>query len=367
MPHSSNSLPDDLPFGADNHLYNAWRRSTDGRFAREHDADDERDYGAFVASTQASYGARHGGLASIAPTSIHNVPNKLKRLLRRFPILTWAIIGIFQLGLILTTTGIVLGAATAHARGSGGTKVAVVVLVVWGFVMMVGSAAGGWTVRKGRKEREKLEQRWVADEEIKEKRMTRELAGQQSKLHEIRERKRSLSRGRSFTSVQNQPSPEQRPSFQEMTPAPSQYPEEDEIKPLPLAPMEPMPGDALGILGSGEISPPAFEPQHQSSPIDRESTWTHHLDLSDTDSDSSARARALTNVLIRDNDVLMRNLVRTVSHGGSTPTVLPTSSAVIEANFGVMGGSGSTALGSNTAIHDTSATLLNSSPEHESS
>jgi len=368
MPVSSDSLPDEpLPFGADNNIHQNWRRSTSGRgLAREQDRHASRDYAGFVADTQALYGARSGACASIAPSSIHNVPTKLKRLLRRYPVLYWVLIGVFQLGVILVTIAIVLGAATAHARGAGSAKVAVVVLVIWGFALMIGSAAGGWTVWKGRKERARLERQWAVEEERKERRSIREKMKEENKRQEIKERERSLSRtrsqsrGRSLRGVQRRPALGSRPSFQEMTPAPSHHPDEDAMKTLPPTPTGPIPADALGIIGRiGAIQTPV-EPHHEADQQDRESTWTHHLDLSDDDSDSEERAKALNDVLIRDNDVLMRDIVRTVSRA-STPKVLHASPTIREATLGVFD-SDSTTLESGPTAQDTTATLINSPP-----
>lgn len=405
MPRSSDSLPDEpLPFGTDNHIHQNYRRSSSvGRPAREQDGNDNDDYAAFVADTQASYTAPTGGRASIAPSNIQNVPNKLKRLLRKYPILRWVLIGVFQLGVILLTAGVVLAATTAHAKGPGGAKVAVIILVIWGIAFMASSAAGSWTVWKGRKERARLERQWAVEEEIKERGRVREKAKEDFKRQEIKERERSLSRsrgrrsksrGRSITGVQRHrypamesrpsfqerrrsesrgegltgfqrqryPAMESRPSFQEMTPAPSQYPHDDESKPLPLVPTSPIPADALGILGTGDLSPQRMQPHHsERDQADRDSTWTHHLDVSDSDS-SQERARVLTNVL-RQNDGLMRDIVRTVSRTGTpqaqvftlSPTTMQAASAILDSN--------STAPDSGS--QDYSATLINSSPEHE--
>ena len=316
MPRSNDSLLDvTLPFATEHQIHQEWRRSTSaGRHTPGQDNEDY-NYATVAAETQASHAASVGGPTSIAPSSIENVSSKLMGLLRKHRNLLWVLFSVFQLGIIFMTTAIVLGAATAHNRGPGSAKVAVVVLVVWGFVLVIGSAAGGWTVWEGRKQRARLEKEWAIEEEIKEKQRIREKAKEEFMRSRIKERHRSLSgnrarrstsHGRSITGVGDK-YPERRPSFQAMapagnTPAPSQYPYDNEDATMPPLPI---PVDAIGDTGPGGR---------------RSSTMTHFFDDKISDQDPNEDGAELLHQARQQNNGLMGEIETTVFPRGNHQT-----------------------------------------------
>lgn len=238
MARSSNSLPTSpLPFGADTHSHNAYRRSTTVLGGPYDEAQqDQQDYVSFVAAAQAEDARANRASASIPPTSVRDLPLGHITLLRRHKILLWVLLVAFEISLIVATVAIALCAVHAHDYNSdGGAKAAFVIIAVFGFAGMLGSAAVGWLTWQGRKERARLEKRWTADEEMKERRSVREQRRASEVLRSIKERERSLSRSRSRSrgrpthrppqaTRDERPYSELIPSFRELTPTASGAP-----------------------------------------------------------------------------------------------------------------------------------------------
>ena len=280
MAPSSTSLPaSPLPFGADTHTHSAWRRSLsvsrtpqpNAEAVKELYKDTDRkyiqDYPGFVAAARASDLALHRTSASIPPSSINDLPHRIRKVLKRHKVQLWVLAALFQVGIILLTIAITLGATTAHSQGDGSTKAAAIILGLIGLLGAISSAAFGWLTWQGRQARARLEKQWVAEEEVKEKRSLNEKATEEMVLKGIRDRERSLSltRGRSRGSLRGQTS--RIPSFRELT-----------------------------LSETGDDSPKVEAPPKAENDVrdkggptstngkDRDSGWTHHLDL-DEDED----------------------------------------------------------------------------------
>lgn len=232
MLSSSTSVPDGpLPFGADNTSRTAWRRSHLAPRSTNHNAQginelyrntvEPSTYPAFIAAVQASDVASRRASASIAPSSINDLPHRIKKLVKRHRTQLLILAVMFQLHIIALTIGITLGATSAHSHGEGGTQVAAIVLGITGFVGVVSSVALGWLTWKGRQARARLEKKGVDEEEMKETRSLREKDREHTARHNMRERERSLSRNRSVSRGRRRDSvwvlP---PSFKDMTPSP---------------------------------------------------------------------------------------------------------------------------------------------------
>ena len=277
MAPSSTSLPaSPLPFGADTHTHSAWRRSLsvsrtphpNAEAVKElyKDADPKyiQDYPGFVAAARASDLALRHTSASIPPSSINDLPHRIRKGLKRHTVQLWVLAGVFQINMILLTIAITLGAVTAHSHGDGSTKAAAVILGIVGLLGAISSVAFGWLTWQGRQARAQLEKRWIAEEEVKEKRSLNEKATEEMVLKGIRDRERSLSatRGRSRGGSRKQIS--RIPSFKELTP-----PETGRDSPV---------GDAPPRAGKdvGEDEVPTSTDDNN-----RDSKWTHHLDLDD--------------------------------------------------------------------------------------
>lgn len=238
MARSSTSLPTSpLPFGADTHTHNAYRRSTIAPGDPHDQAQpDQQDYSSFVAAAQAEDARSHRASASIPPSSVKDLPLNHRNLLRRHKVLLWVVSVVFEISLIALTAGILLCAVRAHEyNADGGGKAAFVIVGVFGFAGMIGSAAVGWLVWQGRKERARLEEMWTVEEEMKDRRSVRETSRANEVLRSIRERERSLSRSRSRSRgrATNRPlstTPQERlhseliPSFRAMTPTATEAP-----------------------------------------------------------------------------------------------------------------------------------------------
>lgn len=238
MARSSTSLPTSpLPFGADTHIHNAYRRSVTATGGSHDQAKPEQqDYASFVATTQAEDVRSQRASASIPPSSVKDLPHGHKILLRRHKILLCLLSVVFEISLIALTAGIILCAVRAHEYNSdGGGKAAFVIVGVFGFAGMIGSAAVGWLVWQGRRERARLEERWTVQEEMKERRSVRESSRVNAVLRSIKERERSLSRSRSrsrgrashrppVATREERPYSELIPSFRAMTPTATEAP-----------------------------------------------------------------------------------------------------------------------------------------------
>ena len=270
MTPSSTSLPTSpLPFGADTHTHSAWRRSLSASRAPHPNAEAVKelykntdrqyiqDYPSFVAAARASDLALRRTSASIPPSSINDLPHRIRKVLKRHRVQLWVLAGLFQVGIILLAIAITLGATTAHSQGDESAKAAAIILGLIGLLGVVSSAAFGWLTWQGRQARARLEKQWIAEEEVKETRSMKEKATEEMVLKGIRDRERSLSvtRGRSRGSLRGETS--KIPSFKELT----------------LSDTGDSPKD--------DASPKAGKDARDK---DRDSAWTHHLDL-DEDED----------------------------------------------------------------------------------
>ena len=274
MAPSSTSLPaSPLPFGADTHTYSAWRRSLSVSRAPNGNADpiielykntnleELQDYPGSVAATRVSDIVLHRTSASIAPSSINDLPHRIKKVLKRHTIQLWILAAVFELMIIVLTIAVTLGACTANSSGHEGTKCAAVILGLIGLLGAISCVAVGWLIWRGRQVQARLEKQWIADEELKERSLGEE-GTEEMVLKGIRDRERSLSmsRGRGRESAQKS---EQVPSFKDLTPPPT-----------PPAMVDAMPTAEAGIQsGSGS--------ENDGDRITRHSTWTHHLNLED--------------------------------------------------------------------------------------
>ncbi|KAK0508861.1 hypothetical protein JMJ35_009137 [Cladonia borealis] len=273
MAPSSTSLPaSPLPFGADTHTHSAWRRSLsisrtphpNAEAVRQlyKDADPKaiQDYPSFVAAARASDLALRRTSASIPPSSINDLPHRIRKVLKRHTVQLWVLAGVFQINMILLTIAITLGVVTAHSHGDGNTKAAALILGLIGLLGAVSSVAFGWLTWQGREARARLEKQWIAEEEVKEKRNLNEKATSETVLKGIRDRERSLSatRGRSRGSSREQ----KIPSFKELTP-----PETERESPV----VDALPRARKDVKEDGVHT--------STNGVRRDSSWTHHLDL----------------------------------------------------------------------------------------
>lgn len=221
MPPSSDSISStSLPFGIDNHIHASLRRSRSLPHSVHHEYQSDvhkhgpQTYPACIANAHASN-------PQIPPSSIHNIPKSHKIVLRQHHILFWALIGVFIISIIALTAAIVLGAVKSHQQGSNGAKCAAIIVALFGFSGMVGSAAVIWLILTGRRARARLEKRWADEERVKVERGMRERL-RESKIREsIKDREQSLSRSRSRGRDRiMRPAVGKKPSFRAMTPAP---------------------------------------------------------------------------------------------------------------------------------------------------
>lgn len=326
MARSSDSLPTSpLPFGADTHNHNAFRRS----FTNLGDPNDQtqQDYSSFIATAQADDARSHRASASIAPSSLKDLPLSHRILLRKHKVLLCVASAIFELSLIALTASIVLCAVQAHNyNANGGGKAAYIIVGVFGFTGMVGSAAVGWFIWRGRKERARLEEKWAADEEMKERRSIRERSRASEVLRSIRERERSLSRSpsksrgrttqRVLPALPTAATTQQRPKYNE--PIPSFRP----MTPTPTTAAE----QSLGI-------------EQAEATLD----WTNRLDLSESEDEEMRRGRAKL-----ENEWLERELFQHMSRS-VTPDTGPPPGLPVNNND------------NDNALLGSSPTLLNSS------
>ena len=206
MPPTSDSLSSaSLPFGADTHTHATWRRSGSVSVVRSvrHEYQPTisdhglQTYSAVVADALASDAVSRLANTQIPPSSIKSIPRSHKRVLRRHRILFWVVVMVFHVSLIALTAAIILGAVKAHESGQNDVKCAAIIVGVFGFSGMIGSAAVIWLILTGRKERARLEKRWTDDERAKEANCIRERRSERHLRQVIRDRERSLSRSRS--------------------------------------------------------------------------------------------------------------------------------------------------------------------------
>ena len=273
MAPSSTSLPaSPLPFGADTHTHSAWRRSLSvsrtthpnaeavKQLYKDADSKAIQDYPSFVAAARASDLALRRTSASIPPSSINDLPHRIRKVLKRHTVQLWVLAGVFQINMILLTIAITLGVVTAHSHGDGNTKAAALILGLIGLLGAVSSVAFGWLTWQGRQARARLEKQWITEEEVKEKRNLNEKATSETVLKGIRDRERSLSatRGRSRGSSREQ----KIPSFKELTP-----PETESESPV------------VDALPKARKAVKEDEVPTSTDGVRRDSSWTHHLDL----------------------------------------------------------------------------------------
>lgn len=172
-------------------------------------------YAALIADARASEAVSRLSNAQIPPSSMKSIPRSHKKVLRQHSILLCVVIVIFLISLIALTAAIVLGAVKAHQHGQNGEKCAAIIVGVFAFSGLVGSAAVIWLIWTGRKERARLEKRWAEQERVKEAASIWERQTESQLRKIIRDRERSLSRSRSRGRDRN------RPSFKDVTPTPT--------------------------------------------------------------------------------------------------------------------------------------------------
>ncbi|KAL9132974.1 MAG: hypothetical protein Q9175_005853 [Cornicularia normoerica] len=228
MPSSLDSLSStSLPFGADNHTHATGRRSGSVPCSVHHEYQPAiyyqgpQTYSALIANTQTFDAVSR---IPIPPSSIKDIPRSHKKFLRQHRILFRILIVIFNISLIALTAAIVLGAVKAHQDGQNGAKCAAIIVGVFGFWGMVGSAAVIWLIWTGRKERARLEKRWADEERVKQARVMVERHSESQLRMIIRDRERSLSRSRSRGRDRDhttRPGIAKSPSFRAMTSTPT--------------------------------------------------------------------------------------------------------------------------------------------------
>ncbi len=204
MPPSSDSISStSLPFGIDNHIHASLRRSGSLPRSLHHEYQSAiynqgpQKHSGLIVDFRASDALFCRSNPQIPPSSINSIPRSHKKVLRRHRKLFWVLIGFFNISLIASTAAVVLGAMKAHENGQNGAKSAAIILGVFGFCGMVGSAAVIWLIVTGRRARARLERRWADEEKVKEARGVRERERESHIRESIRDRERSLSRSRS--------------------------------------------------------------------------------------------------------------------------------------------------------------------------
>ena len=228
QPPSDSLSSASLPIGADIHTHATWRRSSSVVRSVRHEYQpaicdhDPQTYSAVVADALAFGAVSRLANTQISPTSINSIPRSHKKLIRRHRILFWVVVVILHISLIALTAAIILGAVKAHESGQNGVKCAAIIVGVFGFSGMIGSAAVIWLILTGRKERARLEKRWADDERAKEVNCIRERPSERRLRQVIRNRERSLSRSRSRGEDRDKitrPALAKVPTFRAMTPA----------------------------------------------------------------------------------------------------------------------------------------------------
>lgn len=227
MPPSSDSISStSLPFGIDNHIHASLRRSRSLPHSVHHEYQlDVHKHGpqtcpACIANAHTSDTVHGHSNPQIPPSSIHNIPKSHKIVLRQHHILFWVLIGVFIISIIALTAAVVLGAVESYQQGSNGAKCAAIIVALFGFSCMVGSAAVIWLILTGRRARARLEKRWADEEKVKRARGIRERLRESQIRESIKDREQSLSRSRSRGRDRIRPAVAKNPSFRAMTPAP---------------------------------------------------------------------------------------------------------------------------------------------------
>lgn len=305
MARSSTSLPTSpLPFGADTHIHNAYRRSLTALGGSQDQAKpDQQDYGSFVAASQAEDVRSQRASASIPPSSVKDLPLGHRNLLRRHKILLCLVSIVFEISLIALTAGIVLCAVRAHEyNADGGGKAAFVIVGVFGFAGMIGSAAVGWLVWQGRRERARLEERWTVEEQMKERRSVRESSRANAVLRSIKERERSLSRSRSRSRGRASHRP-------------------------PIATREERPYSEL-IPSFRAMTETATEAPSIATERARDSTWTNRLDTSV--SEAEGEGEYTRNSVQTANERLEQEIIEHMSRPTTPGTPVPGSPNISE-------------------------------------
>lgn len=156
---------------------------------------------------------------------MHNIPKSHKIILRQHRILFWVLIGLFIISIIALTAAIVFGAVESPQQGSNDAKCAAIIVALFGFSGMFGSAAVIWLILTGRRARARLEKRWADEESVKMERGVLERFRESQIRASIKDREQSLSRSRSRGRDRDRdritrPAAAKKPSFRAMTPAP---------------------------------------------------------------------------------------------------------------------------------------------------
>ena len=223
MPPSSDSISStSLPLGIDNHIHASLRRSG----SLPHSAHHEFKSDALNANAHASDAVYGHSNPRIPPSSIHNIPRSHKICLRQHRILFWVLTGVFSISIIALTAAIVFGAVESHQHGRSGATCAAIIVGVFGFSSMIGSAAVIWLIVTGRRARVRLERRWADEERVKEARGMREHQRESQIRESIKDRERSLSRSRSRGRDRDRmtgPAVAKKLSSRAKTPAPSTF------------------------------------------------------------------------------------------------------------------------------------------------
>ena len=154
MPSSTSIPSSPLPFAADTHSHNSWRRSHP-RLTHSY-----QSYASFLAAAQ----ARNAGLhepntishittPSIAPSSISSLPRSHRRLLRRHRRFLYALLAGFYVSSILLTVAIVLIVSNFTLSINHGLRASGVIMGVIGFAGASACLAGSWGILKARMDR----------------------------------------------------------------------------------------------------------------------------------------------------------------------------------------------------------------------
>ncbi|KAL2047697.1 hypothetical protein N7G274_000739 [Stereocaulon virgatum] len=293
---SAISIPNSpLPFGADNASHTAWQRSHSARGSTHRnaeginqlykDAPKSSTYPAFIAAAQASDVAQRRASASIAPSSINDVPYKIRKLIKRHDIQLWVLAVMFQLNVVALTIGITLGATSAHSRREGATQVAAIVLGITGFVGMICTLALGWLTWSGRQARARLERKWVDEEEAKETRSLREKNREEMVRANIRERERNLCRDPSVSRGRRRDIAWVLPSFKSLTPSPppkDSHEADANLPPTPRKGKEKMPELRPTLPTIHSANAVAQTESEVGIEKDGASNYTHYLDLNES-------------------------------------------------------------------------------------
>ena len=281
MSPSSDSISStSLPFGADIHIHTLRGRSRSVPRSVHHeyqpaiDHQGPQTYAAFIANAQASDAVSRLSNAQIPPTSMKSIPRSHKKVLKQHSVLLWVVIVILLISLIALTAAIVLGAVKAHQHAQNGVKCAAIIVGVFAFSGLVGSAAVIWLILTGRKERARLERSWAEQERVKEAASIWERRTESQLRKIIRDRERSLSRSRSRGRDRN------RPSFKDMTATPTSSTRIPGHNAQPVARKARTPWSSHIDSSSGLDGDPddAIEQKDDEKPDEKDSSYTNNGD-----------------------------------------------------------------------------------------